>query len=497
MALIRAKAAASQPKTTKTSTSAAAVNPSTQYVLPKRLARKVTVQEDTFGDADQALLKPRQYLGADAAKTLRDQSNMVAAIRQQVKVDGMMSSAVFNFSEVANTPWIIYAYDAITNEYNPEATQFLSSMLSLMDVVPPPDRGFNSAITIDTLVETLLDEILKGNAIAVELVLNKAYLPDRFALIPAESLQKIKKGDSTWYPQQQGQSGTIDLDIPTFFYEEFHKDAADSYVTPMMTAALTSTFHFMEFVDDMRRVLRKAGHSRLTVVLNAEKVQKSAPPEIRNNPEKMKDYMEQVRDEMVSVLRQVEPEDAIVTYDVATISNEEVRGEKADYKEILQALSGMAATAMKTNPSMLGMRLAGSQSLSNTESLIFLRTANGVRRPVRNLLRRMFTLMLRLYGYNVYVDVEFQPINLRPDDELETHRTIKQTRILQQLSLGLISDEEANQMLGLGPRPAGMPPLAGTMFMDVKAIDVSKATPNNGAQEKALTGTADNAPGGQ
>lgn len=475
---------------------ASAQNPSADYVLPKGLARRVASQEAGFGDKDTDILRPREYLGDDAAKSLRDQSKTIAAIRQMMKVDGMMSSAGFNYSEVAHSGWKAYAYDAMTGEYVSDATQFLMVMLSLMDKVPRLDMGCNTAMSMNMTVETLIDEAIKTNACCMELVLDKNLLPSRFVVVPYESITKVRRGDGTWYPEQRGNGDPVDLDIPTFFMTEFHLDAGAAYATPMMTAALKDAFHFGEFVDDMRRVVKKSGHGRVLAKLSAENVKKAAPPEIQMDPLKLRQFMADVRDEMAEILKAVEPEDAIVFYDVAEITTEHTKGDKADYKELLQAISGMAATSMKTNPSMLGLRLAGSQSLSNTESLVFLRTAAGVQRPVADIMARAFTMAVRLYGFNVFVEVEFNPINLRPEDELEAFRTMKETRILTQLSYGRISDEEANQQLGLGPLPPNAPILSGTMFMAAKAPDASKASPNNGAQENALTSSAPNNAGG-
>lgn len=493
MALIPKK---SKTKPAAAATTAAAVNPAADYVLPRGLARRAVADSVASGDRGTDLLRPREYLGNEAARSLRDSSKTIQAIRQLKKTDGMMSSATFNYGEVANSKWKAYAYDAITGEFVPEATQFLMTMLGLMDSVPPLDIGFNDRMSLQQVVESLLDEVITTNACAMEMVLNKAYLPERFVVVPYESLTKVNRGDGSYYLEQRGSGDPVKLDIPTFFMSEFHVDANATYATPMMTAALNSTFHFMEFIDDMRRVMRKSGHGRVLAKLDAEKVRRTAPQNIQQDPAKMQAYMAQVRDELAQILKDVEPEDAIVFYDAAEVKVESVAGDKSDYKEILQALSGMTATSMKTNPSMLGLRLAGSQSLSNTESLVFLRTSAGVRRPVSTVLGRAFTLALRLYGFNVYVSVEFDSINLRPEDELEAFKTMREQRVYTQLSLGRISDAEANQMLGLGPLPAGAPVLSGTMFLKPGAPDASKASPNNGAQEKAMQSDAPNNAGG-
>ena len=100
---------------------------------------------------------------------------------------------------------------------------------------------------------------------------------------------------------------------------------------------------------------------------------------------------------------------------------------------------------------------------------------------------KALTLGCRLMGSLVYVEFKMDSINLRPESELAAFRTMEMDRDLRLLSLGLITDLEFSVRQGLGTLPAGYKPLSGTGFYESKSVDASKATPNNGAQEKALT----------
>ena len=165
---------------------------------------------------------------------------------------------------------------------------------------------------------------------------------------------------------------------------------------------------------------------------------------------------------------------------------------------MLNAISGMVATSLKSHPSILGMRLAGSQSLSNTESLIYLKIARAVQRPVEQFLSRAMTLAVRLYGSDSYVQVRFDDIDLRPESELAAFEIMDQSRILEQLSLGFLTDEEAAEELGTGPRAPGAPPLSGTMFHDtsVQTASAESASPNADPMGNALQPDTPSAAGG-
>jgi hypothetical protein len=216
--------------------------------------------------------------------------------------------------------------------------------------------------------------------------------------------------------------------------------------------------------------VRQSGHARQTVSLDIEKATKTAPREVQNDPKKLQEWLLGIQKAVKDELESISPEEAVILFSTATYKIESPSfGNKIDYTPMLNVLSGMWATSMKTPPSALGMRLdSGSSGESNVETLIFLKSAKGIQSPVETAISRALTLSCRLLGADVYVKFEFDPLDLRPELELESFVTMRQTRILEQLSLGFISDDEAAVRLKTGPRPDGAPKLSGTFFMDSK-----------------------------
>lgn len=73
-------------------------------------------------------------------------------------------------------------------------------------------------------------------------------------------------------------------------------------------------------------------------------------------------------------------------------------------------------------------------------------------------------------GLNVYVEFEYEPVNLRPEQELEAFKQTHQARVLELLSLGLLSDEEASIRLTGHLPPKGYKSLSGTFFKSAQAL---------------------------
>lgn len=453
-------------------------------VKKARANASVAGQETAKG---QNIPRRDQQYWNQSISVLRDTGQTMAAVRQLARVDGTTSAAVFYLTQVAMSNYRVSAYDPATNEFSQEGTSLAESVMASLDTLWDYTEGFADKASIDTLVQTMLRESAITDAVCAELVLDKAFFPDRITTFSYETITWAARGDGRRYPKQANpQGGETVLDFPTVVIAENARDADNAYTRSMYEAALTMAFYFDEFIEDMRRAMRRVGHSRMRAKLILDTVKLSAPREVANDANKLRAYLEEKRQEVETILSNLEPEDALVHYDTAEIATDRAEQDKADYSQLMEALSGMLSTALKASPSILGLRLAGSQSLSNTESLIFLKAARYIQIPVETAMSRLLTLAVRLLGSDVYVHFAFDPIDLRPANELEAFKVMQLDRVTTLLSLGFISDEEAAQMLGTGPRPAGAPPLSGTMFKDVKAVDVSKASPNNGAQEKAM-----------
>jgi hypothetical protein len=255
----------------------------------------------------------------------------------------------------------------------------------------------------------------------------------------------------------------------------------------MAHSGVQQLFQYTSFIEDMSRVLRRNGQPRTLAKLNYEMVVQAAPPEIKNDPNKLAGHLEQVRASVEQLLAQLEPEDALVYYDLAEMDSMRTDGEKADYSTLLSELAGLTASAMKSNPSALGLRMGGSQNVSSTEALLSMKLARLTQIPVEVVFSRALTLALRLYGIDAYVEFRFDDIDLRPKAELEAHLTMRQQRVLELLSLGMVTDDEAQVMLSLGSKPEGAPELTGTMFMNSKPMDTLPASGTNAVNQQIDT----------
>jgi hypothetical protein len=150
-----------------------------------------------------------------------------------------------------------------------------------------------------------------------------------------------------------------------------------------------------------------------------------------------------------------------ITYDVKDHGNTNLSNE---YAIIGGMINEKTAAGTKVMPTVLG-HSGGTSNTASAETLLFIKHVEGaVWSKLNEMFSKMFTLGVRLYGYDVSVEFAFDPIDLRPTNELEAFAAMKQSRVLEQLSLGLITDEEASIELTGHLPPAGYKPLSGTGF---------------------------------
>jgi hypothetical protein len=121
------------------------------------------------------------------------------------------------------------------------------------------------------------------------------------------------------------------------------------------------------------------------------------------------------------------------------------------------------------------------------ESRIFALNADALNGPVAEIWSKALTVAMQIAGLPVFVQVKFRPSELRPSTELENHLVMRQSRLLEALSLGLITDEEFHiQMYGRFP-PESAPLLSGTGFREKsEAVDPSGASPNSDPLGRAI-----------
>ncbi|MNQ65750.1 hypothetical protein D3C85_802150 [compost metagenome] len=432
-------------------------------ILPTRnLAGKARAQRPgAQQDRGTAISNTLNRFVSNAISNISSRTDVNDIIRTLIREDGLFSSAANSMVALSTgAGYRIAGYDS-AGVMSVAVASVAYSIIDRFSTLHDYSQGYNDKPGIQTLLATLQADVVCTGGCGQELVLDKAFGPERLVPVGYSTIEWYADGKGGRYPTQDG--GEIELNIPTVFVAEHNRNPDEAYSVSLLRPGLSHTINFNGFLEDTHRAVNRTGHSRLIAKIDADKVRQAAPDRVKNDPALMSAFYETVRQQVEDALAGLEPEDAVISYDTVNYSVEDTGGNKSDYTGLLTTLGNLLGAALKTPASVSGLRAGGSQALSNAETLIYLQVVKATRAPVEEVMSRALTLACRLLGVEGHVYFEFLPINLRPDAELEAYYGTRQKRILELLSWGVINDAQACYELGL--RPQGLQSmLAGTQF---------------------------------
>lgn len=397
--------------------------------------------------------------------TLRNGTSTKSTIRALSAVSPDLSASTWAYQRLVVTRNFSAVGHNQDGTVSPEATQAAQALISRFNYLTDYNDGFSGMSSLHALGEALCKELRTEGSCSLELVLDKSRLPNRLAPISTSQIEFVDDGTGYVYPIQRASGEEINLDFPTFFYEALDQDLLTAYSDSPMEAALQAVLADTEFTNDVRRVIKRALHPRLGASIDLVKLRPMIPADVMSDPQRLQEYLAQVISDIEGTVNGLEPDDALVHYDMVEFSyvnNGNVTLNR-EYEALQDMVNAKTATGTKAPPAVLGHG-AGSQNIASTETLLFLRYCEGVQNKINSIISRALTLGVRLMGVDAYVKFEFERIDLRPETELESFRAMKQSRILDQLSLGLITDEQASLALTGQLPPPGAPKLSGTFF---------------------------------
>lgn len=422
------------------------------------------------------LPRPNRRLGTTDVTTFRNGATTSAVIRDFTRASPELSAAIFAYLRLGISNGYVAVARNTDGTANPEATSLLQQIISRIDVLPSYAEGFNGAASLLSLSESLAKELLWEGAMCGELVLDKALTPSRIQPLSVSNMDMQPDKDGYLVPVQNVGGQRTVLDSPAIFYVALDQSLLEAYPESPLEPAIKAVVFAEQFIADIQRVVQRAIHPRMVVTIDEEKFRKNIPQAIENDEEKLVAFQNQFVAQISDMVNNLEPQDAMVFLDAIGVDllNNGNSSISNEYDFVRKFSESKLTAGAKVMPAVLGM--GETSNVASTESMLFVKSAAGaVTRKLNEFYSRVFTLAVRLMGHDVVVQFKYDPIDLRPDSEIEQFKAVKQSRILELLSLGLITDEEASLELTGKLPPAGAAKLSGTMFQSKGAA----SDPNN------------------
>lgn len=414
--------------------------------------------------------------------TSRTANDSRALIKDLLKFDPDMSASMNAFLTVADTPLRYLVKDPATEQVDPAGQLLMGQIINAMTKRSDYSKGFQIKPSLSAISEGFRYMILMRGGIGAELVVNKEFLPTELRQVDMGVVEWYEKAPAQFTPQQRSANGDIiSLDIPNFFCTWFRRDPTSIYTYSPFVSAINTIAARQQVINDLYRIMNLTGFPRMEVTVLEEVILKSAPPDVKMDPVKTRNYVKVAVDQITSQINNIRPDQAFVHTDSVTpkIMNEK-SSVSLNIDSVIKTLDAQNQAGLRTMATIIGRGESGVNT-ATVEARVFSMSAQAINKPIADLYSAAFTLALRLNGSQSYVEFFFDDVELRPATELEPNLSMRATRLKTDLSLGIITDEEYHlKMYGRLP-PAGAPKLSGTNFIN----------PATGAEGEASTKTTD------
>lgn len=405
------------------------------------------------------------------------------ALLQQLFVnDPDMSAAVAAFLTVADTQPIMLVKDA-TGQIDRAGQLILQDVLANFTTRNDYSKGFKIVYSLSSVTEAYRYMLLLRGAIGSELVVNKEFYPSEMRQVDMGKVEWFEKASNQYTPQQRDLNGNIiSLDIPTFFAAWFRQDPTTIYSTSPFVSAINTIAARQQVVNDLYRIMKITGYPRMEVSVLEDVILKNAPGAVKMDPVKQSNYIATEIASIQSKLASIDPTQTFVHTDSVevTMLNEKASGMTLNIDSIINTLNAQNQAGLRTMATILGRGTSGVNT-ATVEARVFSMSAEALNSPIADILSQQFTMAIRLRGSQSRVEVKFAPVELRSALELETNKLVKSQRLRQDLSDGLITDDEYHLEMYNRLAPDSVPLLSGTGFMSgttPASVDATNITPN-------------------
>lgn len=394
-------------------------------------------------------------------RNLADQKQVIKAYLQNSPDASMAAASLARFAITDSYTVLAYKLDGTIDV---PATQTANSLAARLNHLRPHYKGYTLPNDFRSLSERALKQMLITGSFGAELVLGPGAVPTHISVFSTRLLKFEQKGTDTTVPYIEQNGTKYYLDTPLVVIEDIDQDVETPYSASPLMAATQPISADIEFVNDLRRAFNKAALPRPTAKIDSQKFVESLPQDVRYDAKKLAAAMQESINAVKDELNGLRPEDALVYFDMVDVAHltAGTHSSPETVKQHKELINGKVSAGLQTLPSILGR--GDSSTAASTEAMAYLRKAEGFQEKLNHMFSSLLTTGTRLFGHDVYVEFVYADPELRPRSELASFQAMKQARVLEQLSYGFISDEEASILL-TGALPSGnFTPLSGTQF---------------------------------
>jgi hypothetical protein len=377
-----------------------------------------------------------------------------------ISVHPDVSYALYTYLRMGDTTLTFTAKKP--NKNNDKSGQHVLDELKTMLNTPLPSPGYQHGRSLDKLDTIQRMMVMVRGACAGEVVLNEQ-CNDVIDIVPVDpALIWFRRESDTdrltpWqyvkHPRRQvgeewfGQYKKIDT--PTFIYEEFDPMVDDPYGRTPMLPVLQVVFFHLQVLQDLKAVVHNQGYPRLDISMMEEIMLKNAPPSIQNNPAAQQKFLTERMGEVMTHFNSLNPDDTFVHWD--SVKVEYLKGGSTgpmiDIKKLIDIIDTQMATSLKTLLTILSRHQGSTETYSSIDTQIYIKNVESARSVTKRFWQRAFAMSVRVKGTQTNIEVDYAPIDLRSENEIERDRRSKiNNYVLAEKELYITPQEAAEEV---------------------------------------------------
>lgn len=467
-----------------------------KVLLPTRSKPKGSTHTGTFDpeNKNEVLSLPDYREHLDDLLSSRQSSNSQELIKQLVKSDPDASAALGAYLTTAGSsqPYILVRDP--DGAIDRDGAKMVNEILELLETRRDYSKGFEHKKTLRETAEGMRYLLLAQGGIGAEGVFGDLLELTEIRQVDMASIQFQEKEPGKMVPwQDQGGGDPIKLDIPTFFIAWYRKDPTEAYGTSPFVSAINTMAARQQVINDLYRIMQVTGFPRIDIEVIEEVLVKSAPAAIRQDEVKLRQWIANRRTEITGQFASIRADQPVVHTDSSKLKvlNEKNPATGLDITSVIDVLNAQNQAGLRTMATVLGRGESGVNT-ATVEANLFAKNADSLNEPIGEILSKILTMALRLQGSESRVMVKFPNIDLRSELELEAQLNLRANRLRQDLSDGIISDDEYHISMYRRIRPDEAPELSGTGFTNAKMeVDAESVSPNSDPTGRSVSRASD------
>jgi hypothetical protein len=411
---------------------------------------KIPTGRVTSPGTKRARLSPSRSITSDVLETLRKQKDQISAIEYLKKVNPDVSMAVWNFVRLANQGNKMSFYTIDGEHKIPGIEEDWRKFAARINEIS------NSGL--DGLIDQLHHSAFMQGAMGVEVEVEetRTNIYDVFPVKPKTIYWALEErnGRETWIPYQQQwlKNQSLEQGIANFFWVPTDPEINDPRGSLILSPVLQAIDFQMQILQDLQAVLHHQGYPKNDIKIILERMLSAAPSMIKNNPQKLSDWLNDQWNNIRSMFQKIEPDDDYLHFDDVEINTNQGANtsRSLDVRAIDEMLSVQTLSGTKQMAIFMNRNQGITESWGTVQFRIFCSGIASIQRGSKRLVEEVARLWLRVNGIQAIPVFEHNLIDWNSEEQRMTVNILKEKFYAISQMMGWIdADTAASEVCGV------------------------------------------------